>query len=181
MNSRRELSIWTQASLQDVTSCDRSRRSSARQYHRSVLMTSNTSIAAGAAALVFSAASAAPQPSSQTIWNGVFSTAQAKRGETIAGKRCATCHNADLAGGQDGPALVGADVLQAWSGTTAGDLFDRVRTTMPADAPQTLSPQETADVVAFILSQNKCAAGDKELPSEMDALKQIGIKQEGRP
>jgi alcohol dehydrogenase (cytochrome c) len=52
---------------------------------------------------------------------------------------------------------------------------------MPADAPQTLSPQETADIVAFILSQNKCPAGDKELPSEMDALKQIQITPERKP
>src|SRR5262245_37715817 len=144
-------------------------------------MTSSITIVAVAAVVVWSAASTAPQPASQTIWTGVFSAAQARRGEAIAGKRCATCHNADLAGGQDGPALVGADVLQAWSGTTAADLFDRVRTTMPADAPQTLSPQETADLVAFIFSQNKCPAGDKELPSEMDALKQIQITPERKP
>ena len=148
-------------------------------------MTSNNAIVLGAVAfavaLGLDAASAAPQSSTRTIWNSVFSAAQAKRGEALAGKKCATCHNADLAGGQDGPALVGADVLQAWSGTTAGDLFDRVRTTMPADAPQTLSPQETADIVAFILSQNKCPAGDTELPSEMGALKQIQITPERRP
>jgi len=135
-------------------------------------------VVVGLVVLAALGASAAPQSSSQTIWSGVFSAAQAKRGEAIAGKRCATCHNADLAGGQDGPALVGADALQAWSGTTVGDLFDRVKTTMPADAPQSLSPQETADLVAFILSQNKCPAGDKELPSEMDALKQIQISPE---
>ncbi|HJZ78433.1 MAG TPA: cytochrome c [Vicinamibacterales bacterium] len=125
--------------------------------------------------------SAAPQSPPQTIWSGVFGAAQAKRGEAISGRRCATCHNADLAGGQDGPALVGADVLRAWSGTTAGDLFDRIRTTMPADAPQSLSPQETADIVAFILSQNRCPAGDKELPSEKEALNQIQITPERKP
>ena len=51
----------------------------------------------------------------------MFSSAQAKRGEAIAGQRCASCHNADLAGCQDGPPLVGSDVLQAWSGTSAAD------------------------------------------------------------
>src|SRR5262245_46002541 len=120
--------------------------------------------------------SAAPDQSSagRTIWNGVFNADQAKRGEASAGRTCAKCHNADLAGGQDGPALVGADVLQAWNGMTVGELFDRIRTTMPADAPRSLSPQETADVVAFILSLNKCPTGD-ELPSEMEALSQIRI------
>jgi mono/diheme cytochrome c family protein len=144
-------------------------------------MTTNITIVFGAALFVFTAASTATQPEGQTIWSGVFSAAQAKRGEAIADKRCATCHSADLAGGQDGPALVGADVLQAWSGMSVGELFDRVRTTMPADAPQTLSPQETADIVAFIFSQNKCPAGDKELSSELEALKRIQITPERQP
>ena len=143
-----------------------------------ILLLGAVSIALGLGAR---AISSAPQSSSQTIWSGVFSAAQAKRGEAIAGQRCAACHNADLAGGQDGPPLVGSDVLQAWSGTSAGDLFDRIRRTMPADAPQSLSPQDTADVVAFIFSQNKCPAGDKELPSDMEALKQIQITPERKP
>jgi len=119
--------------------------------------------------------------SGRTIWNGVFSAAQAKRGEAIAGQRCAACHNADLAGGQDGPPLVGSDVLQAWSGSSAGDLFERIRTTMPADAPQSLSAQDTADILAFIFSQNKCPPGVQELPSGIDALKQIQITPERKP
>lgn len=119
--------------------------------------------------------------SSRTIWNGVFSAAQAKRGEAIAGQRCAACHNADLAGGQDGPPLVGSDVLQAWSGRSAGDLFERIRTTMPADAPQSLSAQDTADILAFIFSQNKCPPGEQQLPSGMDALNQIQITPERKP
>ena len=119
--------------------------------------------------------------SGRTIWNGVFSAAQAKRGEAIAGQRCAACHNADLAGGQDGPPLVGSDVLQAWSGSSAGDLFERIRTTMPADAPQSLSAQDTADILAFIFSQNKCPPGEQELPSGIDALRQIQITPERKP
>jgi len=113
--------------------------------------------------------------SSRTIWSGVFNADQAKRGEASANKNCAKCHSADLAGGQDGPALVGADVLQAWNGMTVGELFDRVKTTMPADAPRSLSPQETADVVAYILSLNRCPTGEKELPIEIEALGQIRI------
>ena len=139
--------------------------------NRAILLLGALSTALGLGARAMSAA----QPSGQTIWSGVFTAAQAKRGEAIAGRRCATCHNGDLAGGQDGPPLVGSDVLRAWSGTSAGDLFDRIRTTMPADAPQSLPPQDAADLVAFILSQNKCPAGDKELPSDMETLKQIQI------
>jgi len=149
------------------------------------MMTSKRTIVLGAvliaAALRTQAISAAAQASAQTIWSRVFSAAQATRGEAIANRRCASCHNADLAGGQDGPPLVGADVLQAWSGTTAADLFDKIRTTMPADAPQSLSAQDTADIVAFILSQNKCPTGEKELPADMDALKQIQVTPERKP
>jgi len=149
------------------------------------MMTSNRTIPCGAVLIAIGLAapaiSAAAQPSSQTSWSGVFGAAQAKRGEAIAGRRCASCHNADLAGGQDGPALVGSDVRHAWSGTTAGDLFDRIRTTMPADAPQSLSAQDTADLLAFIFSQNECPAGEKELPSDIEALKQIQITPERKP
>ena len=135
-----------------------------------------TAIVLGAAFhAAFTATSLAQGQANRTIWSGVFSAEQAKRGEASANRNCAKCHSADLAGGQDGPALVGADVLQAWNGMTVGDLFDRVKTTMPADAPRSLSPQETADVVAYILSVNKCPAGEKELPSEPEALGQIRI------
>jgi len=147
-------------------------------------MPSNRAILIGAVLMAIGlgahAISAVAQ-SSRTIWNGVFSAAQAKRGEAIAGQRCAACHNADLAGGQDGPTLVGSDVLQAWSGNSAGDLFDRIRTTMPADAPQSLSAQDTADILAFIFSQNKCPSGERELPSDVGALKQIRITPERKP
>jgi S-disulfanyl-L-cysteine oxidoreductase SoxD len=149
------------------------------------MMTSKRTILLGAALIAIGRGAhgiaAAAQSSSQTIWGGVFSAAQAMRGEAIAGRRCATCHNPDLAGGQDGPALAGSDVLRAWSGTTAADLFDRIRTTMPADAPQSLSAQETADIVAFIFSQNKCPEGERELPSDIEALKQIQITPERKP
>lgn len=124
-------------------------------------------------------AAQAPPPSGSTVWSGVYSVAQAKRGEASANRSCAKCHNSDLTGGQDGPSLVGPEVLAAWSTLTLGDLFDRIRTTMPADAPQTLSPQETADILAYTLSLNKCPAGEKELPSDTAALSQIRVT--GRP
>jgi len=118
------------------------------------------------------------QPASaerSTVWSGVYSAAQAKRGEAGAERLCAKCHNADLTGGQDGPSLVGQDVLAAWSSLTLRDLFDRIRTTMPADAPQTLSAQETADILAYALSLDKCPAGEKELPADAAALSRIRV------
>jgi mono/diheme cytochrome c family protein len=119
-----------------------------------------------------------PQDSTKTIWSGVYAAAQAKRGESIAAKSCTPCHGPDLAGGQDGPSLVGPDVLQAWSRMTVGELFEKTKDTMPADAPRSLSAQETADVLAYVIRVNKCPAGDKELPADRDALNQIRIARE---
>jgi mono/diheme cytochrome c family protein len=116
-----------------------------------------------------------------TVWNGVYTAAQAKRGEAVSNRSCAKCHNADLTGGQDGPSLVGQEALAAWSGMTLGDLFDRIRMTMPADAPQSLSAQETADILAYALSSNKCPAGDRELPADVAALRQIRVTSRPDP
>jgi mono/diheme cytochrome c family protein len=119
--------------------------------------------------------------SSSTIWSGVFSAHQATRGELSANKNCTKCHGADLTGGQDGPSLVGPDVVGPWSSLTLGDLFDRVQTTMPADAPRSLGLQETADILAYVLSLNNCPAGEKELPPEKAALSQIRITGQPGP
>jgi mono/diheme cytochrome c family protein len=113
------------------------------------------------------------------IWSGVYTDAQAKRGEGIANKSCVSCHGAELMGGEAGPTLVGLEFLGNWNSLTLGDLFDRIHTTMPADAPGSLSPQDTGDVIAYVLKLNKYPAGQKDLPTEMSALGQVKI--EGQP
>ena len=133
------------------------------------------------AALAGSSQPQVPPRVGATVWSGIYTTEQAKRGEASANRSCAKCHNADLTGGQDGPGLVGREALDAWSTLTLGDLFDRIKATMPADAPQTLSPQETADILAYILSLNKCPAGEKDLPSDAAALGQVRISSRPDP
>lgn len=133
------------------------------------------------ATLAGSTQAAAPSPAGSTVWSGVYSAEQAKRGEAISTRSCAKCHNADLTGGQDGPSLVGRETLEAWSTLTLGDLFDRIKTTMPADAPQTLGVRETADILAFVLSLNKCPAGEKDLPFDAAALGQVRITSRPDP
>ena len=113
--------------------------------------------------------------SSRTIWSNVYSASQAKRGEAGANRLCTKCHGADLTGAQDGPSLVGAEVLGSWASLTLGDLLDRIKTTMPADAPRSLGQQETVDILAYMLSLNKCPAGDEELPPGMEVLSQIRV------
>jgi cytochrome c553 len=123
------------------------------------------------------AQTAAPMAASG-VWSGVYTDAQAKRGESSANKACASCHGADLMGGEAGPTLVGLEFLGNWNQQSLGDFFDRIRATMPADAPGSLSLQDTADIVARVLQLNKFPAGDKELPTDMNMLNQIKLESQ---
>ncbi len=67
--------------------------------------------------------------------SGVYTEEQAKRGEAVSNKLCTSCHGPELSGGEAGPTLVGLEFLGNWNNLTAGDFFDRVHATMPADAP----------------------------------------------
>jgi S-disulfanyl-L-cysteine oxidoreductase SoxD len=109
----------------------------------------------------------------KTTADSVYTAAQAKRGETVYEASCSSCHAPDLSGSGQATSLAGREFNEAWNGQTLGDLFERVQTTMPADAPGTLKPAETADVIAFILSKASLPAGDAELSSDVAALKEI--------
>jgi len=115
--------------------------------------------------------------SSRTSRDGVFTEAQDKRGAGIYERECSTCHGATLKGGEGSPPLTGPDFSANWSGKSIGDLFDKIRQTMPAppEEPGKLTPQQTADVVAHILSVNECPPGMNELASDLQQLKGIRI------
>jgi len=109
----------------------------------------------------------------QTIWSGVYSEAQAYRGEKVADKSCVGCHGPRLDGGDSGPKLVGPTFLANWSSQPVSELFDWVVESMPADAAGTLSKADAADVLAYILQLNKMPAGRADLPGEHNALSRI--------
>ena len=118
---------------------------------------------------------AAQEP--RTVLQGVYSPAQSERGAAVYKQSCGSCHGEKLAG-DIGPTLTGP-FWSIWEGRTAGDLLKTIRTTMPADAPESLKPQEYADLVAYLFSVNKFPAGEKELPVDEAALGSITIvKQE---
>ena len=121
---------------------------------------------------------------SATVWDGVFTDEQARRGETAYRQACSNCHGAELEGGDMTPPLVGGTFTSNWNDLTLGDLFERIRATMPLDKPGTLSRQQNADVVAFVLKANLWPAGTTELARDLGALKQIRIqsyKQDRKP
>jgi hypothetical protein len=49
---------------------------------------------------------------------------------------------------------------------------------MPTDAPGSLSLQDTADLIARVLQLNDVPAGEKELPTDVNALNQIKIESQ---
>lgn len=59
---------------------------------------------------------------------------------------------------------------------TAGDLFDKTQTTMPADNPGHLTRDQTADILAFLFASNGFPAGSKEIPTDAAALATIHIE-----
>ena len=112
----------------------------------------------------------------RSVWDGVYTAGQSKRGEAAYAENCASCHGAALGGGESAPPLTGGEFMANWSGLTAGDLFDRIRTTMPADRPGKLKREETADILAYMLNVNGFPAGKTELPHQTEVLKQIKIE-----
>lgn len=114
---------------------------------------------------------------SRSVWDGVYTDAQMKRGDAIYVRECSTCHGATLKGGEGSPALTGPDFSASWDGRTLGDLFEKIRQTMPAppEQPGKLTAQQNADVVAYILSVNSFPAGATELPTAVEQLKRIRI------
>jgi mono/diheme cytochrome c family protein len=110
-----------------------------------------------------------------SIWDGVYTDAQAARGAAGFSARCANCHGADLGGTGEAPALSGAKFLSDFDGLSLGDVFDRIRTTMPQDNPGSLTRDEAADILAYLLKANALPAGAKELDRRSEYLKAIGF------
>ena len=123
-----------------------------------------------------SAILAEAQEPTRSVWQGVYSVAQSERGAAVYKQSCGTCHGENLAG-DIGPTLTGP-FWSIWEGRTAADLLKTIRTTMPADAPESLKPQEYADLVAYLFSVNKFPAGEKELPADQAALEGIRITKQ---
>jgi mono/diheme cytochrome c family protein len=112
------------------------------------------------------------QPS-RSVWDGVYTSDQAKRGQPLYQQHCASCHGDQLSGGEEAPDLAGATFLASWNGATVNDLFERIRVSMPQNRPGTLSRQNDADILAYIFTVNQFPAGKTELARETEQLKQI--------
>jgi len=110
----------------------------------------------------------------QSVLDGVFTDAQAKRGQDVYIENCAHCHGDALQGGNDAPPL-GPAFVASWKGSTVGNLVAKIRRSMPDDAPASLTDQQYTDVVTFILSSSRYPAGKTELPVELEKQKLIKL------
>src|SRR2546426_5817548 len=105
----------------------------------------------------------------QSVWTGVYTDAQAMRGKVLFETHCSECHEA-------GPPS-GDRFMRAWSGTDLIGLFNKMKSSMPADAPSSLDDDIYLDIVAYMLQVNAFPAGNNELG--IDMLKNIRVEQRG--
>ena len=110
----------------------------------------------------------------RSVQDGVFTDAQAARGQALYGTQCASCHGDGMKGAQ-APPLVGEAFAGNWSAQPLSALAGKIRNTMPAGAPGTLTPEQSADLVAHILKTGGFPAGRTELPSAEPALAQVSL------
>jgi mono/diheme cytochrome c family protein len=113
----------------------------------------------------------------KSVNEGVYSEVQAKRGEGLYKEQCAACHGDNLEGSGPMPPLAGKDFLANWQGKPVADVFEKTQTSMPATAPGSLSAEQTADVVAYLLNVGKYPAGAMDLPAKADDLKAITLDE----
>jgi S-disulfanyl-L-cysteine oxidoreductase SoxD len=108
-----------------------------------------------------------------SVWDSVFTLAQAGRGESTFRTTCAQCHGDSLSGIDDAPPLAGPAFGKSWDGNSLGALFSRISNDMPSDNPGTLTKPQVAELVAFVLRYNAYPAGKADLPAAPESLTAI--------
>lgn len=100
---------------------------------------------------------------------------QASRGKSPYNDSCSGCHGTTLGGSGEAPALAGKGFRERWFVGSPEPFFTYISTNMPQDNPGSLSPETYADIAAYLMSRNHVPAGDTELPSDTEALKNITL------
>ena len=124
--------------------------------------------------LVVALSAAGQGATDQTVWDGVYSSEQAERGMEVYSDQCALCHASTMTGSPQAPALTGPEFMFGWSESTLGELFERLRTSMPPDS-RVLRDREYVEVIAAILRRNSFPEGEEELMGDLDLLNGIRI------
>ncbi len=119
-----------------------------------------------------------------SVWEGVFTEAQANRGQGVYPGACGGCHGRRLNGAPDDsdmrstPPLARAKFLRDWEGRSLATLFEYTRATMPESNPGSLTDKEYVDIIAYMLSVSGMPAGDDELRPDPQSLARAVIRQQ---
>jgi mono/diheme cytochrome c family protein len=109
---------------------------------------------------------ASTSPAGGSPLNGVFTSAQASRGEQHFRQSCATCHSIEDQA---------SSFRAKWGNGTLRELFTVISTTMPQNSPGSLTPDEYASILALYLRQSGHTPGSTELPSSSSALGELRV------
>jgi hypothetical protein len=113
----------------------------------------------------------------KTVWDGVYTTAQAEQGRVSYEDKCGQCHKDDLSG-YDG-VLKSERFMEHWRESSLDNFFATMSATMPRDAPGSLSEKVYLDILAFVLHANDFPTGANDLTS--DALRSIQVEGKTGP
>lgn len=95
-----------------------------------------------------------------------FTTEQAEQGKSTYREVCQICHGSSLANGQFGTPLRGNFFRTKWQGKSVGELLQFIYEKMPPDNVMSLTAEQSAELLAYILSRNDIAAADIPLSSD---------------
>jgi len=129
--------------------------------------------------LVASAIEAQESDKLVSVWDGVYTGAQAERGKATFDVSCSRCHNADLSGSERGPTLTGEKFLSNWRDGSLDALFGFIRDQMPEGSANIVSDDDKINVVAYILQRNSLPPGATELTKDPASLGRVQILQKG--
>ena len=109
-----------------------------------------------------------------SVRDGIYTAAQAEQGRAIFDNQCVSCHGELSAFVPEMAALLADHTFRSrWEGRSLGELYSLILEEMPQDAPGTLSSEQTADLIAYLLSGNRLPAGDVALSGDVAQLSQI--------
>jgi mono/diheme cytochrome c family protein len=109
---------------------------------------------------------------SRAVTAGVYTGAQAARGQALYKEKCLLCHDETLQGGL-GPPLAGDAFNALWGNQPLSDLVTKIQKTMPQNEPGQLTRAQSVDLVAHMLQVGKFPAGSTELGQDDAVLAQI--------
>ena len=115
-----------------------------------------------------------------SVWDGVYTPAQAKQGAKLFVEHCVACHSTkpgEMSGHGPAPSVIGEDFEYRWLDSSVADLFDAIRQTMPEGAPNSLGVDEYAAVTAYVFQLNGYPAGAKPMKiADYELWKEVWIE-----